>query len=343
MINRHCVQIWVTCSRRSDGDETEVESAPGETVETWTKSLKPPFVQVKVLGWSLRKRIQAVEESHSLTVLCVAGGEPVPEVSLAVNGLTLHSERVLLLSTVIHNITREMETVSCAADNGVGRPVEAVRLVTVRRTPVIRAPEVIRVREGARLVLQCDIDAYPSPSIGVYRDSNLTQGLVGAGDNRINITAFSSRDRVGEFLVTIVIQNVTQSDGGEYFCHAENSLASSTAVTAVEVRTEDKRLHFASLQKCCQARNVSEDCVDICRGQYGLSYEVLVSRPQCLIHYEAIFGCGAEASEAGDPGACCAAVGVSPVCRGWCGGVAEADLSYSAEICAIRFAEQIMG
>ena len=50
-----------------------------------------------------------------------------------------------------------------------------------------------------------------------------------------------------------------------------------------------------------------------------------------------------EASEAGDPGACCAAVGVSPVCRGWCGGVAEADLSYSAEICAIRFAEQIMG
>ena len=72
-----------------------------------------------------------------------------------------------------------------------------------------------QVREGQRLVIQCDIDAYPS------------RGLVGAGDTRINITAFSNRDRVRKFLVTIEIMNVTQSDGGEYFCHAEIRLASA--------------------------------------------------------------------------------------------------------------------
>ena len=330
-----------------------MESEPGEIVETWTRSLQPPYVQVKLLeagssqtgGLSLRRRVKAVEEAGSLTVLCVAGGEPVPEVSLAVNGVTLHSERVLLLSTIIHNITRDMETVTCAADNGVGRPVQAVKLVTVRRAPVISVASVTRVRAGGRLVTQCDIDAYPSPSIGVFRDRNLTRGLVGAGDKRVNITAFSSRDRVGKFLVTIEIENVTQSDGGEYFCHAENSLASATAVTSVEVRTEAPRSHFPSLETCCQARNVSEDCVDVCRGQAGLSYEALVTRPQCLLHYEAIIGCGAEMGGASDPGSCCAQAGVSPVCRAWCGARAEADLdlSYSAEICAMTYAENIMG
>ena len=123
----------------------------------------------------------------------MAGGEPVPEVSLAVNGIILHTERVLLLSTLIHNanVTRDMETVSCTADNGLDRPAEYVKLVTVKCVPVISVPSVTQVREGQRLVIQCDIDAYPS------------RGLVGAGDTRINITAFSNRDSVGKFLATI--------------------------------------------------------------------------------------------------------------------------------------------
>ena len=79
-----------------------MESQPGERVETWTKSLQPPYVRVKLLeaGAPLtggpQRRVKAVEELGSLTVLCVAGGEPVPEVSLAVNGIILHTERVLL-------------------------------------------------------------------------------------------------------------------------------------------------------------------------------------------------------------------------------------------------------
>jgi hypothetical protein len=207
-------KIWVTFIRSSNYDKTVVESQPGERVETWTKSLQPPYVRVKLLEagapltGGLQRRVKAVEKLGSLTVLCVAGGELVPEVSLAVNGIILHTERVLLLSTLIHNVTRDMETVSCTADNGLDRPAEYVKLVTVKCAPVISVPSVTQVREGQRLVIQCDIDAYPS------------RGLVGAGDTRIKITAFS-------FLVTIEINNVTQSDGGEYFCHAEIRLASA--------------------------------------------------------------------------------------------------------------------
>ena len=51
-----------------------------------------------------------------------------------------------------------------------------------------------------------------------------------------------------------------------------------------------------------------------------------------------------ELAESGDPGSCCAEVGVSPVCRAWCGArEADMDLSYSAEICAMSYAENIMG
>ena len=66
------------------------------------ESLQLPYVQVKLLEagapltGGLQRRVKAVEELSSLTVLCVAGGEPVPEVSLAVNGIILHTERVLL-------------------------------------------------------------------------------------------------------------------------------------------------------------------------------------------------------------------------------------------------------
>ena len=62
----------------------------------------------------------------------------------------------------------------------------------------------ILVRAGE----QCD--AYPSPSIGVFRDRN----QVGAGDKRANITTSWNWDR--KFLVIIEIENVTQSEGGGF-------------------------------------------------------------------------------------------------------------------------------
>ena len=46
---------------------------------------------------------------------------------------------------------------------------------------------------GSRLELQCSVDAWPAPRLGVYRDTNLTVGLVGSEDSRVNITAWSSR------------------------------------------------------------------------------------------------------------------------------------------------------
>ena len=46
---------------------------------------------------------------------------------------------------------------------------------------------------GSRLELQCSVDAWPAPRLGVYRDTNLTVGLVGSEDSRVNVTAWSSR------------------------------------------------------------------------------------------------------------------------------------------------------
>ena len=52
----------------------------------------------------------------------------------------MHSQTSLLMTTVIHNVTREVKHVSCTADNGVGEAAEAAKVVTVRRAPLVTAP-----------------------------------------------------------------------------------------------------------------------------------------------------------------------------------------------------------
>ena len=44
-----------------------------------------------------------------------------------------------------------------------------------------------------------------------------------------------NRDEPGTFVVTISVLNVTTEDGGEYFCHAENSQGATTTALAVQV------------------------------------------------------------------------------------------------------------
>ena len=43
-----------------------------------------------------------------------------------------------------------------------------------------------------------------------------------------------NRDEPGTFVVTISVLNVTTEDGGEYFCHAENSQGATTTALAVQ-------------------------------------------------------------------------------------------------------------
>jgi hypothetical protein len=68
---------------------------------------KPPTVQPSI-----------VSEGNSMHVLCIALGNPVPNVKLYIGGHFVREDKTRHLVTTIHNVTRDMTNVACYADNG---------------------------------------------------------------------------------------------------------------------------------------------------------------------------------------------------------------------------------
>lgn len=53
-----------------------------------------------------------------MTILCLALGNPVPNVKLYVGGHFVREEMTRHMVTTVHNVTTDMEHISCYADNG---------------------------------------------------------------------------------------------------------------------------------------------------------------------------------------------------------------------------------
>jgi hypothetical protein len=72
-------------------------------------------------------------EGGTMTVVCVALGDPLPTISLYINGKLIKQQKNRHLTASVENITREMDIVSCYADNGFGSPMQAARRIQVSR------------------------------------------------------------------------------------------------------------------------------------------------------------------------------------------------------------------
>lgn len=193
---------------------------------------------------------------------------------------------------------------------------------------------VVSVREGGRLHLECEVTAWPAPSLGIFRDRNLTRP-VNKTHPGIRVNAFSNRDSPGDYKLVLDIANVSSSDGGQYYCHAVNSMGNSTAVMGVTVVEAVREKHEETLD-CCRRENVSSDCLEICSVR-GLDYTLLSGRPECLEELSSLVRCGLEGQDRTE---CCRTSGVPDLCSGWCGG--EMVRSESAQLCAISFAKQMI-
>ena len=190
------------------------------------------------------------------------------------------------------------------------------------------------VTEGGRLQLVCEVTAWPAPSLGIFRDRNLSRALT-KEEGRLSVQTFSNRDSPGDYKLVLEINNVSSSDGGQYFCHAANSVGSTTAVLGLSV-LQPVLLHRETLE-CCRDRNVSQHCLDICQ-QRGLDYARLTGRPECLAEFSQLLHCGAGGE---DQTECCGRAGVPQLCSAWCRGqVGQTD---SSQLCAISWAKQIVG
>lgn len=103
-------------------------SLPSETLIAWTDPAYPAFVEPPTVH-----PINLVIEGSSMTILCTAMGTPMPTISLYISGRLVRQETKRHMVTVIHNVTRDMDQISCYADNGYGTPMQATRKITISR------------------------------------------------------------------------------------------------------------------------------------------------------------------------------------------------------------------
>jgi len=302
-----------------------VESEPSEELVAWTDPAFPAFVEAPTVH-----PINMVTEGSDMTVLCIAMGTPMPTVTLYVDGHPIRSDVTRHMVTVIHNVTRDMGHISCYADNGYGTPMQASRQITISRKPTVRAPIQTHVMVDDEVTLRCQVDAFPAPTIAVYRDRRLRESV--RDSERVRLTASGTADDAASFSLTMTISRVTEDDGGAYYCHANNTQGESVALMGVNVTSVPPPV--TDVTACCRAQNVSASCLDICT--FSLDFDTLLRKPHCISEFNQLMHC---ASDGSDHRYCCSRKGVPPHCINWCRGQ-PADES---DVCAVSHAKQIVG
>jgi len=324
-----------------------LESTNSEELMVWTNPIIPAHVEIRVVrdnqlegkvtgkhtfgrAPARSKNLNTVREGGSMTVLCIGSGMPIPTLTLSINGVAFHSQVTRYMATVVHNITKDVRLISCYANNDYGTPMTASRMVTVSRAPTLTAPMTTSVMLGDTLTLSCKVDAFPAPTLGIYRDKNLQRGVTES--DRISITAAADRDDHTKYFLSIKIKNVNQHDGSLYYCHANNTMGEKTAMMGVTVKEMPPPV--INVTDCCVKQNVTEDCLDICA--FSIDFDTMLRKPQCIPQFQQLMSC---ASDGSDHRHCCSTGGVPGICLNWCRG----EVVEETEVCALEHSRTIIG
>lgn len=304
---------------------TVVESVSSETLIAWTDPAFPAFVEAPTIH-----PINMVTEGSTMTVLCIAMGTPLPTVTLYINGFPLRSEVTRHMVTMVHNVTTDMGHVSCYADNGYGTPMQASRRITISRAPTIKAPMMTTVLKGDTLILKCEVDAFPAPTMAFFRDIELKRSMKNGGG--VMISAVSDEESLATWHLSLTITNINISDQSSYYCHANNTLGE--AVQQLKVNVTSIPPPVLDVTACCAAHNVTEECRDICG--LAVDLDLLARRPNCLAQFHLVMQC---ASDGSDHRHCCSHGGVPTACLDWCRG----EPVQSEQLCALSYSQTIVG
>ncbi|GLV33689.1 Peroxidasin [Carabus blaptoides fortunei] len=158
---------------------------------------------------------------------CEAVGDPQPQMSWSHNGVQLgltsrhqmESEGTL----IIRNLqASDYGAYRCEAANYLGR-IMANAQIKINSPPLFTVhPENLRIKTGARAVLECLAVGSPNPTITWYKSDRPIR--VGG---RIQIEADNSR---------LIINDVKESDSGLYVCQARNILGFREVSADIDVK-----------------------------------------------------------------------------------------------------------
>ncbi|XP_050664730.1 Ig-like and fibronectin type-III domain-containing protein 2 isoform X2 [Leptidea sinapis] len=291
--------VWVI-AHAAAGD-----SLPSETLLAWTDPAYPAFVEPPTIN-----PVNLVVEGSSMTILCIAMGTPTPTISLYISGRLVRQDVTRHMVTVIHNVTRDMDQISCYGDNGYGTPMQASRKINISHVPSIQASGITMAAAGDSVILECRVEALPKPTIAFWRDPNGRTPVIDGPNYSIQLVP-DTEDQT-KYTMRLTIKKISEADEGDYFCHAENAFGKT--LRPVSVRLRSSTPHH-NVTECCAQMNVSSSCIDAC--SFHLDMDNIMDRPECMDDFEKLMKCAADGS---DHRGCCASWGVPRNCLELCRG-----------------------
>ncbi|GJQ83686.1 hypothetical protein Trydic_g14393 [Trypoxylus dichotomus] len=298
-------------------------SLPSETLIAWTDPAYPAFVEPPTVH-----PINLVIEGSSMTILCIAMGTPMPTISLYISGRLVRQETTRHMVTVVHNVTRDMDQISCYADNGYGTPMQASRKITISHMPHIQASRITMATFGDTITLECKVDAYPEPKMIFWKNHEERKAVIQGGKYDVSIGRM--KDEEDKYMMQLSIKNIGDLDVGDYFCHAENAFGSATQPVSVRIRNIAT---VSNITQCCIEQNVSSVCMDAC--SFYLDIDAVIQKVECVNDFDKLIKCAADGS---DHRKCCVDWKVPRNCLDYCRG----EPWLNNKICVLPYIKQIM-
>lgn len=301
------------------------QSLPSETLIAWTDPAYPAFVEPPTVH-----PINLVVEGSSMTIICIAMGTPMPTISLYISGRFVRQDITRHMVTVVHNVTRDMNLISCYADNGYGTPMEARRRIIISYQPHLTAGSIKMAHHGETVSLECFVESHPDPKMMFWRDFNERIPIIPGAKYDVNMT--KSKDDEDKWTMQLVVKNINDNDGGEYFCQAENAFGNATQPVSVRLRNLPS---VSNVTQCCIEQNVTSPCMEAC--SFYLDIDAVINKMQCIGDFDKLMKCAADGS---DHRSCCAHNGVERGCLDWCRG--EPLLSEDSKVCLLQHTKRIV-
>lgn len=104
----------------------------------------------------------------------------------------------------------------------------------VSDVPKLVASKITMANLGDTVTLECMVDAHPEPKMMFWRDAQGRTPVIQSGKHDVNV--IRSKEDYTKFVMELTISKLTETDDGDYFCHAENSFGSSTKPVSVRIR-----------------------------------------------------------------------------------------------------------
>uniref|UniRef100_T1JD05 Uncharacterized protein n=1 Tax=Strigamia maritima TaxID=126957 RepID=T1JD05_STRMM len=300
------------------------ESWPSEKIRVWTDPVFPAFVEMPRVHPSTQ-----IEEGGTMTILCVASGTPVPLVGVYISGRRIFEEFTRHLIARVSNISRDMNVVTCTADNGVGIGSQATQRIKISYSPLIvgKRPQIRRI--GENTLLECIVDGFPKPLLTWWKDQDKKTPVV--PDARIS-TGLSIDDD-GNDVFQLLINDAVASDEGPYYCNADNPYGSS--MDKVSLQLEPSLDTNSNVSSCCIEEKVHPDCMDACT--FDIDIEAVMNKENCVSELSKLISCAADGS---DHRRCCQTWGIPKRCIGLCQG--KQLLSFNVPLCILSWSKQIV-